>query len=376
LREKGITIRLGIVGCGDVTQSRHLPALRRVPGVKVTALADVDSLRLERVAARFGVARRYTDYRELIAAEDLDAVAVCVPPQHHALVAAAAIEADKHVFIEKPLALSLEECDHLRERAAAHDALKVMVGFNLRWHRLVREAVEIIRSGDLGDIKLVRTVFTSGVRQLSNYADWRKQSQTGGGALFELGVHHFDLLRFLFDREVEEVYAASDAFEETAVVTAQISGGVHVLSAFSEGTIENHELEIYGERGRLRVTCYRADGLERFDAGQYPGAIVTRLRGLVRTLRDVPRLIRQSRQGGDYVASYVEEWRHFINAITGDRAVACNLADGRHALAIALAAREAIATKRSVRPSLTTQTKVTDKTRSQGVKVVSGVSQS
>lgn len=375
MREQGKTIRIGIVGCGDVTRSRHLPALRRVPGVKVTALADVDSLRLERVADRFGVARRYTDYRELIAAKDVDAISVCVPPQYHALVAAAAIEADKHVFIEKPLALSLEECDLLQKRAAAHRALKVMVGFNLRGHRLVREAVAIIRSGDLGNIKLVRTVFTSGVRRLDDYADWRRQSQTGGGALFELGVHHFDLLRFLFDREVEEVYAASQAGEETAVVIAQMNGGLHVLAAFSEGTVENHEIEIYGERGRLRVTCYRADGLEQFGAGRYPGAIGTRLRGLVRTLRDVPRLIWQSRQGGDYVASYVEEWRHFINAITGDRAVACTLADGRNALAIALAAREAIATKRAARPSLTAQTVVADETRSRGVEMVSGVSQ-
>jgi predicted dehydrogenase len=335
-----------------------LPALGRVPGVKVIALSDIDSQRLERVAGQFGVARRYTDYRELIAAGEVDAVAVCVPPQHHAEVALVAIEADKHVFVEKPLALSLEECELLRERAAAHDALKVMVGFNLRWHRLVRSARETVHRGDLGDIKLVRTVFTSGVRLRENYADWRRQSQTGGGALFELGIHHFDLLRFLFERELEEVYATSLSGDETAVVTAQMNGGLQVVSAFSEGTVENHEIELYAERGRLRINCYRSDGLEHFNAGQYPGAIGTRLRGLMRAFLNVPRMIRQSWQGGDYVASYVGEWRHFICAITGNRPVACTLADGMRALEIALAAQEANATKRAVRLGETNQASV------------------
>jgi predicted dehydrogenase len=343
-------------------------------GIKVAALSDIDSLRLERVAAQSGAARCYTDYRELIAAGEVDAVAVCVPPRHHAAVALAAIEADKHVFVEKPLALSLEECEFLRERAAEHNQLKVMVGFNLRWHRLVCAAREIVRRGDLGDIKLVRTVFTSGVRLRGDFADWRRHSQTGGGALFELGVHHFDLLRFLFEREVEEVYAASPSDDGTAVVTARMNDGAQILSAFSEGTVENHEIEIYGERGRLRVTCYRADGLELFGDGQYPGAIGTRLQGLMRTFRNVPRMIRQSWHGSDdYIASYVEEWRHFIGAITGDRPVGCTLVDGERALAIALAAREAPATKRAIGPDQTTKTGIDDEARSHGA-AVSGIS--
>jgi predicted dehydrogenase len=357
-----------------VTQLRHLPALHVVPGVKVTALSDIDSTRLERVAAHNGIARRFTDYRELIAAEDVDAIAVCVPPQHHAVVARAAIDADKHVFIEKPLALSLEECKLLRECAAAHDALKVMVGFNLRRHRLVREARETIRRRELGDIKLVRTVFTNEARLHKDYADRRRQSQSGGGALFELGVHHFDLLRFLFEREVEEVCAAGLSGDETAVVTARMNGGVQVVSAFSEGTVENHEIELYGDRGRLLVNCYRSDGLEHFRVGQYPGAMGTRLRRMVRKFMDVPQMLRQSRQGGDYVASYVEQWRHFIGAIKGDSMVTCTLADGERALEIALAAREANATKRAVRLGKTAQAKVANESVAHEI-AVSGHSQ-
>jgi predicted dehydrogenase len=349
-------IRLGIVGCGEVTASRHLPALRHVSGVQVSALSDINPARLERVAGQFGVARRYTDYRRLIEAVEVDAVAVCVPPQLHAEVTLAALEAGKHVFIEKPLALSLEECDLLRERAAAHVALKIMVGFNMRWHRLVRAARETIRRNELGEIKLVRSVFTSGVRLRDDFAEWRMHKQSGGGALFELGMHHFDLLSFLFERDVEEVYASSLSEGETAIVAARMNGGTQVVSAFSEGTGENHEIEIYGARGWLRLSCYRADGLEQFSAAEYPGALMARLRGLTQTLLEVPRILRQSRRGGDYVASYEGEWQHFIDAIKHDSLVTSTLADGRRALEIALAAWESNTTRRTVRLGQTAET--------------------
>lgn len=346
--ENAKVIRLGIVGCGRVTGLRHLSALREVAGAEVVALADVDAARLESVAGRFGVVRRYADYRELIEAGGVDAVAVCVPPQFHTEVALAALAAGKHVFIEKPLALKVDDCELLSARAALAPGLKVMVGFNLRWHRLLRAAREIIGRGELGEIKLVRTAFTSGVRQRADFPDWRRRRETGGGALFELGVHHFDLLRFLLRDEVTEVFASSVGGGETATVAARASGGAQILAAFSEGTGENHELEIYGARAWLRVSCYRADGLEQFGAAQYPGAVGARLRRMRQTLRELPGMIRQARRGGDYVASYAGEWRHFVGAIARDSPVEATLADGRCALDIALAAWESSETRRVV----------------------------
>jgi predicted dehydrogenase len=349
LTENAGKIRLGIIGCGGVTEQRHLPALMRVPSIEVSALADSDSERVSRLAGRFGVARWFKDYTTLLECEEVDAVAVCVPPGLHALVAVAALEAGKHVLIEKPLALSLSECDLLLESSLAHGVQKVMVGFNLRWHRLVREACGILRGGELGEVKLVRTVFTSGVRHGEDFAGWRRHRESGGGALFELGVHHFDLLRFLLRSEASEVYASSAHEDETATVMMSMKDGAQVVSAFSEGTGENHDLEIYGERGWLRVSCYRADGLERFDVGQYPGALKMRLRKLAGTILDLPRLVQQSRLGGDYVASYAEQWRRFALAIREDSPVECTLFDGRRALEIALAAWEACTEKHAVK---------------------------
>jgi predicted dehydrogenase len=343
-------IRLGIIGCGSVTEQRHLPALERVSGVKVIALADIDSARLGRVSEKFGVGRCYTAYSDLIELGEVEAVAVCTPPRFHTEVALAALAAGKHVLIEKPLALNLSECDLLLARAMSNDALKVMVGFNMRWHRLLREAREVIQCGKLGNVKLVRTVFTSGVRLGEDFADWRRQPETGGGALFELGVHHFDLLRFLFQCEVEQVAATGALGDETECVLMRMECGAQVVSAFSEGTGENHAIEVYGDGGWLRISCYRADGLEQFETGAYPGAPATHLRNWARTFRNLPRMIQQARQGGEYVASYAQEWRHFVKAINEDLPVECCLLDGRRALEIALAAHEASVMKRAIRP--------------------------
>jgi myo-inositol 2-dehydrogenase/D-chiro-inositol 1-dehydrogenase len=349
MKKSAPVINLGVIGCGVVSELRHLPALSRTSGIRVVALADSNSSRLNRVAGRYAVGRRYMDYRELIAAKGVDAVAVCVPPQLHTEIASAAVASGKHTFIEKPLALTLKDCALLSDCARRAGAVKVLVGHNLRWHRLVREAREIIRRGELGDIKLVRTVLTSGVRLRDNFAEWRRQRESGGGALFELGVHHFDLIRFLLAVELEEVYAASLSADETAIVNARAEGRVQIVSAFSEGTGENHEVEVYGARGWLRVSCYRADGLEHFHATQYPGSLATRLSKLKQTTWELPRIIRQLRHGGDYVATYASQWRHFADAIAYDTPVECTLADGQRALEIVLAAWEANATKCAVR---------------------------
>jgi predicted dehydrogenase len=340
---------VGFVGCGRVTETRHLAALRRVRGVEAFALSDVDASRLSIVADAYGVARRYKDWRALVENECVDAVAVCVPPALHTEIALAAIEAGKHVFVEKPLALTLDECDLLDAAVARASNIKAAVGFNMRWHRLVREARDTIARGELGRVKLVRTVFACGTRASPDYPAWRARRESGGGSIFELGTHHFDLVRFLLGREAREVYASCDERDETSIVTLKMDEGVQVSTALSEGTAEGHELEFYGERGWLRVSCYRADGVERLDAGQYAGSVRSRLDNMTRTLRALPRVLAQARNGGDYVNSYAEEWRHFADALRGRAEVSATLEDGRRALEIALAAIESSRTGRALK---------------------------
>jgi predicted dehydrogenase len=342
-------IKLALVGCGGVTETRHLPALRHIDDAQVAALADISLDRVNRVADIFRVRDRYTDYQRLLNDRSIDAIAVCVPAQFHVEVALAALDAGKHLFIEKPLALKSEESDQLVERAARFPNLKVMIGFNMRWHHLVRQARAIIQQGNLGRVQLIRTVLTG---YYDSVPEWRKHRELGGGVLFEQAVHHFDLWRFLLQSEVAEVSATSrsGAWEdEVATVEARMANGALACSVFSERTSESNEIEIYGQEGRLRVDVYRFDGFE-YSPCLYPSyRIRNRFKKMARTLAAFPFALFKMTQGGDFLASYQAEWRHFLDAIRQGTPVESTLEDGRSALQVALAAVKAASLARSIK---------------------------
>ncbi len=215
-------VRLGVVGCGLVAEGRHLPALAQIDEIRVEAVADVDFARAERVSRRFGVPRAYETAEELIDDPAIDAVAVCVPASAHAEVGLAALERQKHLYIEKPLALSLTEADALADRARTQP-VKATMGFNLRSHRLVREARQIVAAGGIGVVQAVTTTFNDARLEQAGLQPWRTRRALGGGTLLEKAVHHFDLWRFLLDDEVVEVFArtrSGRSEDEVATVSA------------------------------------------------------------------------------------------------------------------------------------------------------------
>ena len=340
-------VRVGVIGCGRVTQERHLPALRSLSSATVVAVADVDPNRLEHVANQYQIGRRSGDYRAVVEDPEIDVIAICVPAQRHVEVALAALEAGKHLLIEKPLALDLDECDRVIE-AAAQSGSKVTVGFNMRWHRLLREAREIIRRGDVGEIELIRTTLTS---HHDKVPDWRRRREQGGGALNEMAVHHFDQWRFLLDTEVDEVFASSRSGEwddETVAVTARLANGALATSLVSQCTSSNNEIEIHGRRGRLRIDCYQFDGLEFSATSSAPGDIRARVQKIAQSFTELPSAAMGLRHGGDYVATYRAEWEHFIESIQEDTPVECTLEDGRAATQIMLASGDSAARRQPV----------------------------
>jgi predicted dehydrogenase len=338
----GNTIRLGIIGCGRVAEERHLPALRRLPQIRVVATADPDPRRGSRLADRFGAAHRLSDYRALLDLTDVDAVAVLTPTSSHAEVGLAALEAGKHVLVEKPLALNLAECDRLIARAARSDR-RVVVGFNLRWHRLVRRARAFLETGALGRIKAIRSVYTH--NRLGDQApEWHRKLELGGGVSFNEGVHHFDLWRYFAGSDVEEVFSFSTPSpyyeDETSAITARMSDGTLATGIFTFRTGPNSEVEIYGDSGRLCLSLYRFDGFGFFPNSGYPGNLGDRLRQAVAALGGVPEAIPMLLRGGDFQATFDGLWRHFIDCVSLGQPSQCTLEDGRSSLRIALAATE------------------------------------
>lgn len=336
---------VGIIGCGEVAQTRHLPALQHLPNAKTIAIADVDSVRLNEVGDRFDVPHRYTQVTELLQRSDIAIVAVCVPAQYHYEVSVAALEAGKHLFIEKPLTLTLADSDRLIEKAQQCDR-KIMVGFNLRWHRLTQEVKALIKGNKLGKIKAIHTIFSSNNSQVHSLSPWRQKRNAGGGVLFEQSTHAFDLWRFLLESEIAEVFAWSQAEkdweDESATITAKMKNGVLTTGTFCYSSSNQIGFEIFAEAGRLAVSLLSFDGLRFFPTGSSPGDISLRLQHLKETLQAFPSGLKLSKQGGDYLLSYRYEWEHLLKAIQTDSQVESTLKDGRAALQGVLAAVESV----------------------------------
>jgi myo-inositol 2-dehydrogenase / D-chiro-inositol 1-dehydrogenase len=330
-------VRLGIIGCGYVTLDRHLPALRRVPEIEVVAVADAVPERATDAARRTPRAHA-VGVDALLGDGGVEAVAVCTPPATHAELALAALDAGKHLFLEKPVAPSLEEADRIAERAA-RSPLQVLVGFNFRRHRLVERARQMVMDGRLGRVQAVRTAFTSPV--LDEKLEWKTQRGAGGGALIDRAVHHFDLWRFVLRAEVAEVFAVTRSEkgdDQSAVVTARTTDGTPLSTLALDDSVVTHDFAVYGSDAALFADCCRFDGFHVAPRAELPGSPAARLRRAREAVRRPGESYRAVRSGGDFRISYVEEWRHFARVVSGEVAASPTLADGRAALEIALAA--------------------------------------
>ena len=331
-------VRVGVIGCGQVAQRGHLPALRHVREAKVVAVCDLDRELVERTAGRFGVERRYVDAKKLIADRDVEAVAMCLPADIRQDLPLAVLDAGKHLLLEKPLALSLSAADRLIERAEKSSTVS-MIGFNMRFHHLLRRARDAVRRGVVGRVRMIEARFGSPPLHRSPDHDWRRWRVRGGGSLVNMAIHHFDLWRFLLSTEVEEVFAATgESGDEVVTVTARLRGGTLGISSVVEETGSRYDVEILGEKGRLDVSCYRFDGYRHTPIGTAPGDIRTRVKEVADTLAELPRALLRPGLSSDYALTFRDEWRHFVDCIRNGRSPECTLTEGRRALEIVIAA--------------------------------------
>jgi predicted dehydrogenase len=342
-------LRLGFAGCGEVAAEKHMPALAEVSDIEVVAAADVDPARLEYVERRFAVPHRYATVEALLAHRGLDAVALCLPPGEQIRASIAALDAGLHVWIDPPTGLSLDDCDRLIDRARRSDRT-VMVGFHMRWHRLVAQTRALIQSGRLGRLHTLRGTWSS-PRRADRLTGWRRHRAEGGGALGEPAVDHYDLWRYASGSEIAELSAFTfdDRWEDaSSVVSGRLTNGVLVSAVLSERASHDVELEIAGDAGRLRVSLIRFEGLELYPAGALASHPRQRLARIVHVAKELPRALPRMHRAGDYRTSYRDQWRHFVDCVRRGSPVQVTLEDARRAVAAMVAAFESAATGRVV----------------------------
>jgi predicted dehydrogenase len=248
-----IPLKVGIAGFG-VVGKRRLDCVGRSPNMRVVAVCDrtFDS---EHTTTE-GI-RRYRSYDGLLS-EDLDALIVCLSNDVAAEATIAGLEAGLHVFCEKPPGRSVAEIVRVIEHERRNGRLKLMYGFNHRYHESVQDALVILRSGELGRVINMRGMYGKAKLITFNQPDWRtKREVAGGGVLLDQGIHMVDLMR-LFGGDFHEVHSfISNAHwgydvEDNAYALMRTSDGV-VAMLNSSATQWRHRfhLDINLERGSL-----------------------------------------------------------------------------------------------------------------------------
>ncbi len=249
---------LALTGFGQLAREVHLPVLRRMPGVRLIAIADIEGTRREEAHRLWPEAKVYGSQEEMLVGSVCDGVVICASPAVHANLALGAIQKGKHVYLEKPVASTLTDAARLVETWRG-SGLVGMMGFNYRFSRAIESMRVKLQAGCVGRIQIIRSVFSTRARVLT---EWKAARDAGGGALLDLGSHHIDLFRYLCGSEIETVQAhiRSERTEDDSVVLQMtMRNGVVIQSFFSLGAVDEDIIEIYGDSGKLTVDRY---GLE------------------------------------------------------------------------------------------------------------------
>ncbi len=339
------SLKIGVIGCGWFVQAVQLPILTRLPEARIVALAEPDVDRLSSARRLVQAATVYDDHEELLERADVDAVIISVPTPRHAGVTIAALRKGLHVYLEKPIATTLEEASAILD-AWGHARVVAMVGFNYRCNELHRSARARIRAGVIGRVLAVRSRFSAQARAMP---DWKCSRRTGGGALMELGSHHFDLLRFYFGLEVHSVLAeirSVKSEDDDASVNLELEGGVHVQSSFSLNATDEDWFEFVGEEGTLRVDRYRSL-IPQVVPKHEERSLRRRRRQILESLAGIPYLYQKLRSPW-HEPSYREALTKFISAVRAHGRILPDLLDGYHSLEAIIAAEESALTGRAV----------------------------
>ncbi len=248
-------IGVGIIGCGLIGQKR---AKALGSGGRLVATADID---LKRAQALAGAdAKAFSDWRDLLAEPEVAAVIIATLHDSLAEITLAAVNAGKHVLVEKPAGRVPAEIDPVIEAATAR-GVKVHVGFNHRYHRSIRKAKEIVDSGALGDLMFLRGRYGHGGR-IGYDREWRSRPElSGGGELIDQGPHLIDLSRWFFGREFSTIQGFAHTYywdmpvdDNGFMLLRNVKNQTAFLHASCTEWKNIFSMEIYGRDGKLDLS--------------------------------------------------------------------------------------------------------------------------
>lgn len=308
-------LRIGIIGCGNMGKN-HIKVYSQIPEVEIVGIADINEELVKNFAQKYKTTP-YTDYKELLE-KNLDIVSIVVPTTLHKKVSIDALEAGANVLVEKPIAGTVEDALEIVKKSKEKNK-KILVGHIERFNPAVLKLKEIIEEGILGEIASI-SCKRVGPFTPRNY---------DVGVILDLGTHDIDIISFLYNERVREVYAIAGSefhtFEDHASLMLRFRNG-------NAGVIETNWLTPHKVR---KLTVVGLEGVVTLDF------IEQKI-----TLHDK---VWERESKVEYKEPLYNELKHFVEVVKGEKELKLSPFDSIHALEVALSAIESYKKSKVVR---------------------------
>ena len=335
-----LPIRICMIGAGRVGKLHSGTLRRHVPGGDVVALVDPWAEVRDATGDEFGIERRFASLADALDAVDFDAVVITTPTPTHRELAVLAAEHGKHVFLEKPMALSLAECDDIL-RAVSHHGVLLQMGFMRRFDPDFAAAWERIQGGEIGEPMMIKSL-THGP---GLPPPWATDLRTSNGNLAEVNSHDLDTVRWLMASNPRRMYVEVANFKgaERGVTSEHFYDNMFATVKFESGALGNisgvcpcdygydSRVEIIGKKGIMHI-------------GRMEGEAI-----VVCTDRDHGLVTPIFRRWPDrFRWGYIQELEHFVECVQQQRSPRVTGDDGRWAVAMVLAGTKSFLEERPI----------------------------
>jgi predicted dehydrogenase len=332
-------VNVCLIGAGRAGMIHAVNFKSRVPYARMAAIVEPAKETAAAACKELEINRCYTDYRQALESDDIDAVVIVTPTAYHREIALAAAKAGKHMLCEKPMAMDENECDDMMGAAEANK-VKLQIGFMRRFDDSFMQAKQAIESGEIGDVVLVR----SNTRGPSVPQRWMYDLKKSNGPLAEVNSHDIDTLRWFTGSEFKSVYAIGGNFRcpdaasefpdfyDNVVLSAEFLNGM-------QGTLDGAQGVEYGYDARVEILgakgCIYLGSVQ-----QRSFAVCTKAKGLASPAVNSWRTL--------FKDAYLNEDIGFIECIREDSAPKVTGIDGKMAVGVVKAGNLSIKEKRVV----------------------------
>ncbi len=322
-------MKIGLIGAGRIGQLHAELLTYHIPGAEIKTAAEIYIDEVKEWAKQLNILNLTTDYSDILNDSEIEAVLICSSTDTHAQLIIEAAKAGKHIFCEKPIDFNIEKIKQALN-SVKEAGVKLQIGFNRRFDHNFRKVRELVESGKVGDVHIVKITSRDPAPPPIEYL------KVSGGIFLDMTIHDFDMARYLSISEVEEVYTQGAVLidpaigelgdVDTAIITLKFKNG-------AMGVIDNSRQAVYGYDQRVEVFGSKGYADVKND---FPNSAKLNTAGGV--ISDKPHYFFLER----YKMSYVEELKAFVDAVAKDKEPPVTGNDGLQPVLIGLAALKSL----------------------------------